>query len=135
MRRFTILIPLIVVSCVSQMETMKRHDGSTYSYIYNQLGGAGNAKSSSGTKVQFDGQASLADFFQAVGTSITSLSYKAIKLGEYEAQRFTEGQITRRQLDANLTKIKELDLAGKLDAYKTSVNAGAPLGEVTAPKL
>ena len=56
---------LMCISCAQTKEKMTRPDGSTYTFVATQVGGAGVSKGSSGASQTFDGQKSFQDLATA----------------------------------------------------------------------
>lgn len=129
------LVLAMVVSCVSQMERMTRPDGSTYTYHYGQIGGAGTGNSSSGTSATFDGQKSFQDFLAAVGVSVVAWSQASIAKAKEISAQYQAGQITKQQAQQQMHTLKMAEAAGKGQAYGAALEHGAvpTVGTVTPP--
>lgn len=119
------LLPCMAVSCVSQVERMKRPDGSEYFYAYHQLAGAGTGSASSGTTAAFDGQKSFQDFLTMVGVSVAAWSQAAIAKAKEISARYTAGQITKREAQAQMAALQQAELAAKTGVTTKAMDMGS----------
>lgn len=116
MRSLALILSLSLASCAGTRETMTKPDGSTYSYIAVQVGGAGESHGSSGAGQTFDGQKSFQDLLTGIGTVAATSAYKAGALAKEVTTRHAATQTTVQAKNA-------ADAAVATEALKNSGQA------------
>lgn len=121
-----LMMPVLLASCVNQMERMTRPDGSTYTYVYNQIGGAGTGSASSGTTATFDGQKSFQDFLAMVGVSVAAWSQTAVAKAKEVSAQYQAGQLTKQQAQQQMHALQMAELASKERMALAPLTTAAP---------
>jgi hypothetical protein len=119
-----------LAACTTQFESMKRADGSSYTYLLNKVGGQAAAESSSGTKLVVNDEGSFATFMQTMGVAFAGWTAASIQKAKEISAQVASREITQQQAQQQVHALQMAELGAKAGATSEAIGAGAEVAPV-----
>jgi len=112
-----------LTSCAATMERSVKPDGASYSYTAVQVGGVGESHGSSGAGQSFNGDKSFIAFCRLAGFYVLGWSQVAQQQAKSAYDSYVAGQITRREAQQSLERIKLSEIKAGTESLKITTAA------------